>query len=72
MTIKAKAFKEGMIDSDTATATYSINIISPSSLGGYVPPAVMYAAIIIAVAANLVVLVMLLKMSKRKSPSKNA
>jgi hypothetical protein len=72
MTIKAKAFKEGMIDSDTATATYHINIISPSSLGGDVPPAVMYAAIIIAVAANLVVLVMLLKGSKRKSPSKNA
>jgi hypothetical protein len=37
-----------------------------------VPPAVMYAAIIIAVAANLVVLTMLLKGSKRKSPSKNA
>jgi len=70
MTIKAKAFKEGIIDSDTATATYTINIASPSSNGGSVPPTVMYAAVIIAVAAILVVVALLFRESKPKASFK--
>jgi hypothetical protein len=67
--IKAKAFKDGMIDSDTATATYVINIVTPSPNGGaFISPAVFYAVIIIVVAAIVAVVLLLLRRARPKSP----
>ncbi len=66
MTIKAKAFKSEMMDSDTATATYTINIVTPSPNGGAVSSAVIYAAIIIVVAAIVGVVILLLREMKPK------
>jgi nitrate reductase gamma subunit len=66
--IKAKAFKDGMIDSDTATATYVINIVTPSPNGGaFISSAVFYAVIIIVVAAIVAVVLLLLRRARPKS-----
>jgi len=67
MMIKAKAFKDGMIDSDTATATYVVDIVTPPPNGGAVSPAVMYAAIIAVVAAIIAAVIFLLRRSKPKT-----
>ena len=66
--IKAKAFKDGMTDSDTATATYTLNIVTPSPGAGFVmPPEALYAVIIVLVAAIAGVLMLLLRKSKSRS-----
>jgi hypothetical protein len=66
--IKAKAFKDGMIDSDTATATYVINIVTPSPNGGaFISSAVFYAVIIIVVGAIVAVVLLLLRRARPKS-----
>ena len=70
MVVKARAFKDGLVDSDTATATYTIDIVTPSPNGSAVSSAVMYAAIITLVAAIVVVVILLLRESKHASSSK--
>jgi len=65
--IKAKAFREGLIDSATSTATYTIVTPTPGP-GISIPQEVLYAAIIIVVAAIVGVVVLLLRKSKSKSP----
>jgi hypothetical protein len=62
--IKTKAFKDGMIDSDTATATYVINVVTPPPNGGAVSSAIFYAAIIVVVAAIVGVAVLLIRRSR--------
>ena len=68
MVIKAKAFKTGMTDSETAMAIYTINTATPS--GGTLPQAVMYAALIIGAAAIVGVVVLLLRKPKHVSSYK--
>ena len=68
MVIKAKAFKTGMTDSETAMAIYTIDIATPS--GGTLPQTVMYVAFIIGAAAIVGVMVLLLRKPKHLSSNK--
>jgi len=70
MMIKAKAFKDGMTDSDTSTATYTVNIVTPPPSA--ITPEVLYASIIIVIAAIAGVVLLLLRKSKSASPLKQS
>ena len=63
MTVKAKASKVGMIDSDIATATYTIDTTQPT---GFLPPEAAYAVASVGIAAIIAIAIVVLKKQKKR------
>jgi hypothetical protein len=69
VTVKAKAFKAGMTDSDTASATFTISINSPSpkppDTTEFLPREVVYAAAAIGAVFVIAIVIVVLKKQKK-------
>ena len=67
LTIKAKAFKTSMTDSDTASATYTISSSTePPATGGSWPLEVFYFLTATTIAAIFAIALLYLKRKKKK------